>query len=174
MGRPSSPVLPPFMEAIPIPEDLDGNWSNNSETLGVAIVYGLISMIIFIMQIFLPSMTEPLFEILFSLEWGIKVVLALTGTYGVVLFSLLIQSEVSNDRKRTRRCLQVLNIAFYVLSFNFGGANSAGANFAGVYLIDDKSHIWFNSLQLFALGFYGLLAVVFRWTLSNEQTVSNA
>lgn len=51
MGRPSNPVLPRNMEAVSIPEDLDGNWSNDSETLGVAIVYGLISMIIFIMQI---------------------------------------------------------------------------------------------------------------------------
>lgn len=104
-------------------------------------------------------MTEPLFEILFSLEWGIKVVLALTGIYGVVLFSFLIQLEVSKDRTRTRRCLQALSVVFYVLSFNFGGAN-----FAGVYSIDDKSYIWLNSLQLLALGIYGLLAVVFRWT----------
>lgn len=151
MGRSCNPVLPPFMEEVPDPQCLNGNWSNHSETLGVAIVYGLISTMNFVILLFLASINKPLLEILISLEWGVKVILALTGTYEVILFSLFLQSEVSKEKKMTRRCLQFLNIAFHVLSFNFGAA-----------YLPNEGEIMLNFMQPFALAFYGLLAVMFR------------
>lgn len=139
------------MEEVPDPKSLDGNWSNHRETLGMAVIYSLISMMAFVLQLFLPSINKPLLEILISLDWGIKVIFALTGTYGVVLFSLFLESKVSKERKGTRRCLQFLNLAFYVLSFNFGGTYPLGG-----------SRVMLNFMQPLALGFYGLLAIMFR------------
>ncbi|KAJ5922900.1 hypothetical protein N7516_010603 [Penicillium verrucosum] len=151
MRRSSSPVPPLFMEEVPDPKSLDGNWSNHRETLGMAVIYSLISMMAFVLQLFLPSINKPLLEILISLDWGIKVIFALTGTYGVVLFSLFLESKVSKERKGTRRCLQFLNLAFYVLSFNFGGTYPLGG-----------SRVMLNFMQPLALGFYGLLGIMFR------------
>ena len=162
-------ILPPFVEANPYTEDLNVDVFKDSETLGVTIVYSLLSVIVFVIELFFPSINKPLIEILFSVEWGIKVALAFTGTYGVVLFSLLIQSEMSIVRKKTRRTLQFLNIAFYVITFNievvsYGYAHpSAG-----------KSQILLHCLQPFALGCYGLVSAMLRWAPSNEQIRSKA
>lgn len=151
-GHSSHPDPPPFTGKNSDFEDLDFGWSKHSETLGMATLYGLISVTVFVIRLFLPSVSEPLFEILISLDWGVKVILALTGTYGVVLFSLFLQAEVSKEKKMTRRCLQLFIIGFYVLSFNIGGTYEFF-----------KGHILLNYMQPFALGFYGLLVVMFRW-----------
>lgn len=161
MSRTSDPNPPPSIETMLDAEDPDGNWSNQFKTLGMVIIYGLISLINIITVLFLQSINGSLIEVLANLYWVIKVILVLTGVYGIVLFSLLIQSEVSGKSPRIQGCLQFLNLAFYVISFNCE---------ASYY--DSKSHLWLNYLQLFALGFYALVAVVFLWARGIRQMAS--
>ncbi|KAJ6012353.1 hypothetical protein N7522_002708 [Penicillium canescens] len=160
MSCTTDPSPPPSIETTLDPEDPDGNWSNQSSTLGMAIIYGLISMINVTMELYLFFLNSSLIEVFISLEWGIKVVLVFTGVYGIVLFSLLIQSEVSEKKQWTRGCLQFLNLAFYVLSFNFTDPSPL-----------DRSYLVVNYMQLFALSFYGLLAVLFWWAPGNGKVI---
>lgn len=153
MRRANDPNPPPSIETILDAEDPDGKWSNQSKTLGMVIIYALVSVINIVTELFFQSFDRSLIEVLANLYWVIKVILVLTGIYGIVLFSLLIQSEVSGKRPRIQGCLQFLNLAFYVISFN------CELFFYASYT--SKSQPWLYYMQLFALGFYALVAVVF-------------
>lgn len=118
----------------------------------MAILYSVLSMMNILTELFPWSLMSSVVEVFSSLTWVIKLILAFTGVYGIVLYSLLIESELSGSKRWIRGCLQFLNLAFFMLSFNL----------AGVYT-SLRIGLMAKYMQLFALAFYAVLAVVFCW-----------
>lgn len=121
------------------PEDPDNDWHSHLSVLKTVITYCFVTCIMLSWSIIYHSNDEqvsPIDYFRHSILWSF------TGLYGVILFSLFIESFVSEEKNRLRIVLQFVNMAFFSSS--------------------TLTMTYFRWVQCIAAGLYILCACVYR------------
>lgn len=165
-------VFPFPDETSKSPHDPDSVWTDHRQTIGVVIIY---SILICAAIICLACKWTTSSTILDGLgAFYISIILAPFGLFGVVLFSLMIETNLSSFPLQYQRLLQVINILFFVFSslFPFIGGGwrfysyvaEAAANgpspdsSRGIFI----SILMNGSFLIIGVGFYFLCAIIHR------------
>ncbi|OQE32791.1 hypothetical protein PENFLA_c001G03716 [Penicillium flavigenum] len=131
-------------------DDPDSNLDDHVQTLGTVILYFMLMCLLMLVLVCFASNTPNLLDGLKS--FSLPIAIALVGIWGVVLFSLTIEFDLSHIPLRFQRLLHMVNILFFIFSTFFAPLRGTmRKNWAGTY-----------SFLLSAAVFYILCAVFYR------------
>ncbi|CAP95695.1 Pc21g07980 [Penicillium rubens Wisconsin 54-1255] len=136
------------------PDDPNSNLDDHVQTIGAVILYFMLICVVMLILICLTSYTANLLNGLQA--FYIPIAVALVGIWGVALFSLTIELDLSHMSLWFQRFLHMVNVAFFII------------NAFLVFLQDrlPKSYLLASieicSMWVFAAVFYILCAVFYR------------
>jgi hypothetical protein len=96
------------------PDDPNSNLDDHVQTIGAVILYFMLMCVLMLVLVCLRSNTANLLDELETLY--APIVIALVGIWGVVLFSLTIELDLSHMPLWLQRFLHVANVAFFILN----------------------------------------------------------
>lgn len=142
-------------------DDPDNDWDDHAQTLGAAILYFVLMCIVTFCLFCLVGSSPILldrFEIFYLL-----ISLAMIGLLEVVLFSLTIETDLSEMPLWCRRILHMANILFFIFSALFSYLRSQTYDGGGLYA-EHYSFAWIGSYSFLisAAVFYILCAIFSR------------
>lgn len=151
------------------PDDPDSDWNDHAETLGAATIYGFAMCGYLVTLVFIYG--EPVTGVM---EIVTQIYAALIGLFGVICFSLMIETDLSKTSSSCRRLLYMFNVLLFVCcavvsSFPFlYGVSFSSVSFR-IYMyrmygnVDTSLQILLCNIGLLsAAGFYILCAIVYR------------
>ncbi|KAJ5382364.1 hypothetical protein N7517_000275 [Penicillium concentricum] len=166
--QPSSLMILPLTNlggSIPKdPDDPDSDWNDHIETLGTAVIYITTMCITFAGIILGIGAFESILTGFQALM--ISIFMALLNVFGLLLFSLMIESDLSGTPSWGRKLLHLVNVQFFGLSaFCPFIIQSTIGVFDDHVLYSVRSLSWIGnySLIIFPICFYILCLVIIRF-----------
>lgn len=145
------------------PDDPDSDWNDHIETLGTAVIY-ITTMCIALASVILRySVSQTILMGLWSLR--ISIVMALLNIFELLLFSLMIESDLSGTPSWGRKLLHLVNVQFFGLSAFFPLIIEMTIGQHDDYVLSSaQSFSWIGnySLMIFATCFYVLCLITIR------------
>lgn len=161
------------------PEDPDSDWVNHRQTVGVAIVYFILICTVLVSMACAVTTSSTILDGLSN--FFVSMALAPIGLFGVILFSLMIEINISSLRLRYLRLLQLINILFfasaslvpiYGAGFGFvGEVASYGTRWASPNTLKNIfiSALTSGSFMITGFGVYFICALVHRVRASSTR-----
>lgn len=138
------------------PDDPDCDWNDHAETLGAATIYvfamcGCIVTLVFVYG-------DPVIGVMNSVA---PIYAALIGLFGVICFSLMIETDLSKTPSWCRRLLYMFNVLLFLCCVVVSSVQSMPFLMYGVLDMSFPTLVC-NIGLLSAAGFYILCAIVYR------------